>query len=98
MSVISSVSGQSLSPQDSHCRHPTSRNARAYPASEVLRVGGKAEESFAGIEVEVGYDQARTEFSVVAPDEAEIIEGYWFAWMAFHPGSSVFVAEPVAGK
>jgi hypothetical protein len=71
--------------------------ARAYPAVELLRAGGAVTERFAGREVRVAYDLARESFSVEAPPEVEVVEGYWFAWMAFHPESSVFTARSGAG-
>lgn len=64
--------------------------ARAYPAVELVRAGGSVEERFAGRLVRVAYDPERESFSVEAPADIEIVEGYWFAWMAFHPKSSVF--------
>jgi hypothetical protein len=66
--------------------------ARAYPAIELVRAGGAAHERFEGREVKVSYDPDREVFSVEAPPDVEVVEGYWFAWMAFHPLSSVFVA------
>lgn len=68
--------------------------ARAYPAPEVIAAGGIVREVFAGLEIEVRYDARRVEFEARAPDPVAIVEGYWFAWLAFHPDSSVFVAEP----
>lgn len=50
-------------------------------------------EVFAGVEIEVRYDARRVEFAASAPDPVAIVEGYWFAWLAFHPDSSVFVAD-----
>ena len=67
--------------------------ARAYPAPEVVAAGGIVREVFAGLDIEVRYDARRGEFEVSAPDPIAVIEGYWFAWLAFHPDSSVFVAE-----
>ncbi len=54
--------------------------------------GGAVREHFAGVEVEVLYDAARAEFTVRVPNPVEVIEGYWFARMAFHPESTVFEA------
>ena len=71
--------------------------ARAYPAVELVRAGGAVEERFAGREVKVSYDPERESFSVEAPPEVEVVEGYWFAWMAFHPESSVFGAGAGGG-
>jgi hypothetical protein len=64
--------------------------ARAYPALELARAGGVARESFAGRPVSVAYDPERRVFEVEAPAEIEVVEGYWFAWAAFHPDTSVF--------
>lgn len=69
--------------------------ARAYPLVEVQQAGNLVQETFAGAEVEVRYDAKRSEFSAKAPDAIDVIEGFWFAWMAFHPDSSVFVAPDV---
>ncbi len=66
--------------------------ARAYPATEVASAGGRVEETFAGHSVVVRYDPERQVFEVDAPESVEVIEGYWFAWAAFHPETSVFVA------
>ena len=68
------------------------RHSRAYPAIEVERAGGRVEDEFAGRPVVVSYHPATRVFEVVAGDEIEVIEGYWFAWMAFHPGASVYAA------
>ncbi len=67
--------------------------ARAYPASEVVGAGGKVEEDFAGHSITVAYDPTRQVFDVSAAEAIEVIEAYWFAWAAFHPDTSVFVAE-----
>ena len=69
--------------------------ARAYPAQEVQRAGGLVQESFEGRSVQVSYQAESKTFDVEAPLELEVIEGYWFAWAAFHPGTTVFVAEPM---
>ncbi len=67
--------------------------ARAYPAVELVRAGGRVVERFDGAPVVVVYDPDRQVFDVEAPDGIEVVEGYWFAWMAFHPQSSVFQAR-----
>ena len=66
--------------------------ARAYPAVEVFRAGGVVEE-FEGHRVSVRYDADAQLFAVEAPDDLEVIEGYWFAWSAFHPETTIFVAR-----
>jgi len=73
-------------------RGPGGEPARAYPASELRRAGGRVEERFHGKPVEVTYDLDARVFSVKAPDDVEVIEAYWFAWVAFHPETSVFTA------
>jgi hypothetical protein len=65
--------------------------ARAYPALELIKAGGKVEEDFEGRRVEVSYDPEEQVFRGEAPDDLEIVEGYWFAWAAFHPTTSVYV-------
>ena len=40
----------------------------------------------------VRLDPETETFAVEAPAPVEVIEGYWFAWAAFHPDTSVFVA------
>ncbi|NNL65600.1 MAG: DUF3179 domain-containing protein [Myxococcales bacterium] len=68
------------------------RAARAYPASELVQAGGSVSERFLGHRVRVGYDGDRQVFEVEAPAEIEVIEGFWFAWAAFHPSATVFRA------
>jgi hypothetical protein len=68
--------------------------ARGYPAEELARAGGSVAEEFAGRKVRVTYDPEQQVFDVEAPGDVDVIEGFWFAWMAFHPASSIFVAPP----
>jgi len=70
--------------------------ARAYPANELERAGGSVKERFAGKSVQVTWDAHDRVFDVKAPQSIAVVQGYWFAWSAFHPNSSVFVATPVA--
>ncbi len=70
--------------------------SRAYPASELARTGGSVEERFLGRGVRVSYDPDRQVFAVEAPPEVEVIEGFWFAWAAFHPETSVYTAAGVS--
>ena len=65
--------------------------ARAYPALELVRAGGAVAERFEGEAVRVAYDAEQQVFQVEAPDALEVVEGYWFAWAAFHPETTVFV-------
>jgi hypothetical protein len=66
--------------------------ARAYPAVEIVRAGGKVVDEFQGRRVAVAYDSDEQVFRGDAPEDLEIVEGYWFAWAAFHPTTTVFVA------
>jgi hypothetical protein len=68
--------------------------ARAYPLEEIAKAGGSVVEHFDGHEIRIEHDGAAPGFHVQAPDEVEVIEGFWFAWMAFHPNSSVYRAAP----
>lgn len=70
--------------------------ARAYPASELARAGGSVEEHFLGRSVRISFDPERRLFDVAAPPEVEVVEGYWFAWAAFHPETSVYTAAAPA--
>lgn len=72
--------------------------ARAYPASEVIAAGGSVRGRFAGKPVNVRYDGEEGLFRVEAPAEVEVIEGYWFAWAAFHPETEVFEAGDGAAE
>lgn len=67
--------------------------ARAYPASELVQAGGSASESFAGHRVRVSYDPDAQVFDVEAPAAVDVIEGFWFAWFAFHPDTTVFTSD-----
>lgn len=67
--------------------------ARAYPASELARAGGSVEESFLNRTVRISYDADRELFDVDVPPEVEVIEGFWFAWAAFHPETSVYTPD-----
>jgi len=66
--------------------------ARAYPATELERGGAPVLERFLGRSVRVAYDADRDAFDVQAPGDVEVVEGYWFAWAAFHPETSVYTS------
>lgn len=68
--------------------------SRVYPATEVERAGGSASGHFGGGPIRVRWDSATATFDVTAPAGVEVIEGFWFAWAAFHPETEVFVAAP----
>jgi hypothetical protein len=67
--------------------------ARGYPSVEVKRAGGVVRETFAGHQVQLSYDPAWQSFVVDVAPEIEVVEGYWFAWSAFHPDASVFIHQ-----
>ena len=60
---------------------------------ELARAGGRVTEQVADREVTVRYEIETGSFRWEVPGEVEIIEGFWFAWAAFHPDTTVFVAE-----
>jgi hypothetical protein len=66
--------------------------SRAYPSDEVVRAGGRVEENFSELPVVIRYDAKAQTFDYDVPSEIEVVEGFWFAWMAFHPESSVFIS------
>ena len=81
-----------------HPRRPTvgrrgpGAAGRAYAAAELGAAGGEVRERFAGHSVRIRFDPDQEVFDVEAPSEVEIVEAYWFAWMAFHPETTVFKA------
>ncbi|MCP3984550.1 MAG: DUF3179 domain-containing protein [bacterium] len=72
--------------------------ARGYPAAELVRAGGYVEEELAGEKVRIRYDDVAQVFDVVASERVEVVEGFWFAWAAFHPDASLFRVAPEAGR
>ena len=71
--------------------------SRAYPGEEIARAGGRVEDVFSGRRVSVSYDSKTRHFDFEIPEGIEVVEGFWFAWMAFHPESSVFESgEPIS--
>ena len=71
--------------------------ARSYPAAELTSAGGRVEEEFEGHPILVSFDSDEETFRVETSPEVEVIEGYWFAWSAFHPKASVFTAAEKPG-
>jgi hypothetical protein len=63
--------------------------ARAYPLREIVAAGGTITERFGGGEVRVAWETETETFEVEAPAGVEVIEGYWFAWAAFHRETTV---------
>ena len=69
-----------------------SGEARAYPAAELEGRAEAVVENFEGYAVRISYDMKGKRFAVDAPPEVEVIEAYWFAWVAFHPATTVYRA------
>ena len=67
-------------------------STRAYPSSEIEAAGGAVTEKLSGFEIRVVYDEALRAFTIEAPEGVEYIQGYWFAWSAFHPDTTVYTA------
>lgn len=65
---------------------------RAYPASEIAMAGGSVTDRLSGKQVQVSYDPDEEVFHFHAPDDFQVVEGYWFAWAAFHPRTTVYRA------
>jgi hypothetical protein len=66
--------------------------ARAYVATEIAAAGGSVTDSLSGKEVHVAYDPEDQVFHFEAPPDFQVVEGFWFAWAAFHPQTTVFHA------
>ncbi len=75
-----------------------SGEARGYPAQEVVKAGGRLEDEFQGRAIVVEYRRETRSFRVEAPPDVEVIEGYWFAWAAFHPDTEVWTSDTEAKK
>ncbi|MCV6609270.1 MAG: DUF3179 domain-containing protein [Amphritea sp.] len=72
--------------------------ARAYPFSELARRGeqGEFNDTLAGTELRIVYDAVARDAQVYLADgqSLPVVNLFWFAWYAFHPGTEVFkVAE-----
>ncbi|MCB1914837.1 MAG: DUF3179 domain-containing protein [Rhodocyclaceae bacterium] len=70
-------------------------DARAYPFPELDRVpGGQVDDIVGGRQVRILFDRAHRSARAIDAEGVPLagISAYWFAWMAFHPGSTVFDA------
>ena len=65
---------------------------RAYPFDELRRLAGPVKDSVAGRVLRIVYDHENRSARVFATDGTPLptVSAYWFAWIAFHPDSSVF--------
>lgn len=74
---------------------------KAYPFVELDKLGQSSfEDSFNGNQYRVFWDAASRSARVSAIDETsapESIQGFWFAWFAFHPETEVFTASEFSG-
>lgn len=83
-------------------RHPKSRvigltiegQARVWPYDELAKANLPLSDSLAGKDVQVHYDRAHGNAWITDAKGKPLAAttGFWFAWMAFHPESSVFAA------
>jgi hypothetical protein len=72
--------------------------ARAYLGSLVTAAGGEIEDEVGGKKIHVAYDADEAVFMWDAPEGVDVVEAYWLAWKAFHPGTSVWSAGASAGE
>jgi hypothetical protein len=66
---------------------------KAYPFSEIDKVGqAEFSDRFAGRVVTIHWDKASQQVKITAASGKVIpaIEGFWFAWFAFHPDTEIF--------
>ncbi len=67
---------------------------KAYPFLELDRAGGEVSDALAGQNYRIFYDRGSRSAWVQDPGGQKIpsVTVYWFAWMAFHPESAVYVS------
>ncbi len=67
---------------------------KAYPFVELDRAGGEVIDSLAGQVYRVFYDRANRSAWVVdvTGNKIPAVSAFWFAWMAFHPESAVYLS------
>ena len=67
---------------------------KAYPFSELSRKPGSHFDNFAGKRLEVVYSQEGETARVFdGQQEVAAIISFWFAWVAFHPDTEVYLSE-----
>ncbi|MEX2673760.1 MAG: DUF3179 domain-containing protein [Phycisphaeraceae bacterium] len=66
--------------------------ARAYPLEAIASApDGRIEEAIAGERLVLEISNERDHIRVVElPDEARVIHTFWFAWVAFHPETTIY--------
>jgi hypothetical protein len=69
-------------------------NFKAYPFQELSKSGGTIQDTFEGKRLTIRFDENMHYVTVKTADGSEYPSYimYWFAWMAFHPGSEVYTA------
>jgi hypothetical protein len=67
---------------------------KAYPFAELIRTKRVVHDKLEGVEIEVRFDSGNHTAQVFDDNGKEIPATmvYWFAWVAFHPDTRVFVA------
>jgi hypothetical protein len=67
----------------------------AYPYTELDKAGGAVDDRLGGQVYKVIYDRESQTAWIEDPQGQKLpaITTFWFAWMAFHPDSSVFTAD-----
>lgn len=69
---------------------------KAYPFSEIDKAGQTSlDDQFAGQKITIHWDKDNQQASLTDASGRQIaaIEGFWFAWFAFHPDTEVFRAS-----
>lgn len=69
---------------------------RAYPVAVIARApGGRVEDKFGGGTVMLEAQESGTHVEILeAPEEAQVVHTFWFAWKAFHPETTIYTAGP----
>lgn len=70
---------------------------KAYPFSEIDKANeALIKDSFAGETFNIHWDKTNQKASITktSGETVATIEGFWFAWFAFHPGTEVFKVSP----
>jgi hypothetical protein len=96
---ISANEADWLSPQDRVLAIVLGGQAKAYPVPilnwhEIVNDHGELEDTLADQKIRILYDRRSQSARVEYPDGRPLAANtsFWFAWMAFHPESLVFVA------
>lgn len=68
---------------------------KAYPFSELKRGNGLVVDKLDNVEIHIRFDQEHQTARAHDADGNEVLAvmAYWFAWIAFHPDTQVYVAS-----